>query len=153
MTEQLVADMNKALSRISGLYHQWCQTHELNEYFIRILCALYHEPELTQKELSDKYLVPRQTVNNAVQFLKRTGCIELTQDADDKRWKRISFTEAGLRFAREELRPVLALDDYAAARLGPSYFAELTRLLHAYGDVIEQGMKELPAEKEGRPCR
>ncbi len=142
MTEHLASRMDKALSRLNGLYYQWCQVNGRNEYFVRILCALYYEPELTQKELSDKYLVPRQTVNNAVQFLKREGYITLSQDAKDKRWKRMRFTGEGLSYARKELAPMLSLESYVLNRFGADRFGRLADLLFAYGDLVEEGMRE-----------
>lgn len=151
MTEQLTARMDKALSRINGLYYHWCQVNGRNEYFIRILCALYHDPELTQKELSDKYLVPRQTVNNAVQFLKREGYITLSQDKNDKRWKRIRFTGEGLAYARKELAPVLALEAYSLEHFGADRFSGLADLLFVYGDVVEEGMEALSRENKEVP--
>ena len=105
MEYENIASMNKALSRINGLYQKWCQSHTVNMYLLKVLYALYMEPDLQQKELSRNYQIPSQTVNNAIQNLKKSGYIELKQDEQDKRRKKISFTDTGMEYAKEVLAP------------------------------------------------
>lgn len=89
MNDENIVAMNKAISRTNGLYQKWFQEHTINSYLVQTLNALYMEPELSQSEISDYYKIPRQTVNNAIQTLRRWGYIELLPDERDKRWKRI----------------------------------------------------------------
>ena len=77
-------------------------------------------------------------VNNAIQNLKKSGYIELKQDEQDKRRKKISFTDTGMEYAKEVLAPMLELDQNIASRLGSEKFGQLTALLYAYGDALEQ---------------
>ena len=51
--EQMLRSVNIVLSRTNGLYKMWFQGRGLNEYLIRTLYALYMEPSLSQKEISD----------------------------------------------------------------------------------------------------
>lgn len=46
MEYENIASMNKALSRINGLYQKWCQSHTVNMYLLKVLYALYMEPDL-----------------------------------------------------------------------------------------------------------
>ena len=142
MEYENIAALNKALSRINGLYQKWCQSHAVNMYLLRVLYALYMEPNLLQKEISRNYQIPSQTVNNAIQTLKKNGYIELVQDDRDKRWKKISFTNTGIEYAKEVLAPMLALDQNVALRLGAEKYDQLTSLLYAYGDALEQETAE-----------
>lgn len=77
-------------------------------------------------------------MNNAIQNLKKSGYIELKQDEQDKRRKKISFTDTGMEYAKEVLAPMLELDQNIASRLGSEKFGQLTALLYAYGDALEQ---------------
>ena len=138
MEYENIASMNKALSRINGLYQKWCQSHTVNMYLLKVLYALYMEPDLQQKELSRNYQIPSQTVNNSIQNLKKSAYIELKQDEQDKRRKKISFTDTGMEYAKEVLAPMLELDQNIASRLGSEKFGQLTALLYAYGDALEQ---------------
>ena len=49
------------------------QSHTVNIYLLKDLEALYMEPDLQQKELSRNYQIPSQTVNNAIQNLKKAA--------------------------------------------------------------------------------
>lgn len=142
MNTENIAAMNKALSRINGFYQKWFQTHTMNSYLVQTLNALYMEPELTQKEVSEKYQIPRQTVNNAVQALKKDGYVELVQNSSDKRWKTISFTDAGKQYAYETLLPLLELDHTIAQKMGPQKYEQLIALLQEYGNILEREIAE-----------
>lgn len=142
MKNENIVTMNKALSRINGLYQKWYQTKELNIYLIQTLTALFMEPTLSQKEISDKYQIPRQTVNNAIQALKKEGYVELFQDGNDKRWKKILFTEEGQKYAEETILPLLTLDQRIAERMGTTKYHQLICLLQEYGNCLELEMAE-----------
>lgn len=142
MENDSIISMNKALSRINGLYQKWFQTRTLNSYLIQTLNALFMEPDLTQKEISDKYQIPRQTVNNAIQALKKEGYVELIQNENDKRWKKILFTEKGQKYAEETVLPLLTLDQKIAKRMGTTKYHQFITLLQEYGDSLEHEIVE-----------
>ena len=56
--EKLVHAKNIALSRTNGQYQKWYQEHGLNSYLIQTLYALYMEPSMSQKEISENYQMP-----------------------------------------------------------------------------------------------
>lgn len=138
MKNESITALNRALSRINGLYQKWYQLRGLNSYLLQTLNALVMEPDLTQREISDKYQIPRQTVNNAIQALKKDGYIELHQDEKDKRWKKILFTEQGRAYAEETVSPLFTLDQKIVKRMGKGKYVQLIALLQAYGDALEQ---------------
>lgn len=105
MEYENIASMNKALSRINGLYQKWCQSHTVNMYLLKVLYALYMEPDLQQKELSRNYQIPSQTVNNAIQNLKKSGYIELKQDEQDKRRKKYHSQIPAWNMPKKSWRP------------------------------------------------
>ena len=114
----------------------------INSYLVQTLNALYMEPELSQSKISDYYKIPRQTVNNAIQTLRRWGYIELLPDEQDKRWKRIVFTESGTAYAQETITPLLLLDRSIAERMGNARYRQLISLLNDYGDILEQAINQ-----------
>ena len=134
--EKLVQAMNIALSRTNGQYQKWYQEHGLNSYLIQTLYALYMEPSMSQKEISENYQMPKQTVNNTVKSLERRGYVELIPDENDKRGRRISFTAEGREYAILVLDPVLKLDQAVVERMGVENYGSLIQLLNAYSDAL-----------------
>ncbi|MER2169553.1 MAG: MarR family transcriptional regulator [Psychrobacillus psychrodurans] len=142
MPKEKIVSLNKALSKISGLYQKWFQQRQLNGYLMRAMTALHMENELSQKEISEGYQIPRQTVNNAVKALEKDGHVELFQDELDKRWKKIRFTETGRQFAEESLTPLIRLDEKILQRMGNEKYTQFISLLELYGELLEQEIKE-----------
>ncbi len=101
---------------------------------------------MSQSKISDYYKIPRQTVNNAIQTLRRWGYIELLPDERDKRWKRIVFTESGTAYAQETITPLLLLDRSIAERMGSTRYRQLISLLNDYGDILEQAVSTYSEE-------
>ena len=134
--EKLVQAMNIALSRTNGQYQKWYQEHGLNSYLIQTLYALYMEPSMSQKEISENYQMPKQTVNNTVKSLERRGYVELVPDEHDRRGRRISFTAEGREYAILVLDPVLKLDQAVVERMGVENYGSLIQLLNAYSDAL-----------------
>ena len=134
--EKLVQAMNIALSRTNGQYQKWYQEHGLNSYLIQTLYALYMEPSMSQKEISENYQMPKQTVNNTVKSLERRGYVELVPDEHDRRGRRISFTAEGREYAIRALDPVLKLDQSVVERMGVENYGSLIQLLNAYSDAL-----------------
>jgi len=140
--EQMLRSVNIVLSRTNGLYKMWFQGRGLNEYLIRTLYALYMEPSLSQKEISDNYMIPSQTVNNSVKTLEKEGCLELTQDRSDRRRKEITFTDCGKKYAEEALSPIIELDRRVIRRMGLKKFQQLIETLTAYAEALRQEINE-----------
>lgn len=136
--KEIIRNMNKALSTINGLYQKWFQNRTMNSCLVQTLHALYMEPDLTQKEISENYQMPPQTVNNAIQAMKKEGYIELIPNEKDKRYKKIIFTENGIKYAQETLSPLLELDKRIVKRMGTTKYKQLISLLISYGEALEQ---------------
>ncbi len=101
---------------------------------------------MSQSKISDYYKIPRQTVNNAIQTLRRWGYIELLPDERDKRWKRIVFTESGTEYAQETITPLLLLDRSIVEKMGSARYRQLISLLNDYGDILEQAVSTYSEE-------
>lgn len=141
MENELLVSINKALSRINGLYQKWYQKNSINSYQLQTLNALYNEPMLSQKEISDNYQIPAQTVNNAIKALEKQGYVQLIPDERDKRWRKISFTEEGVAYAEKTVAPLHQLDLAVMKRMGKKKYQQLIALLSDYGEALQEETK------------
>lgn len=141
MENELLVSINKALSRINGLYQKWYQKNSINSYQLQTLNALYNEPMLSQKEISDNYQIPAQTVNNAIKTLEKQGYVQLIPDERDKRWRKISFTEEGVAYAEKTVASLHQLDLAVMKRMGKKKYKQLIALLGDYGEALQEETK------------
>ena len=74
----------------------------------------------TQKEISDSYALPKQTVHNIVHDLKARGLLLLKPDGRNHRERRLQLTEAGKRYAANFMEPLLEQERAAVAATGPA---------------------------------
>ena len=68
--------------------------------------------------------------------------MELIQNENDKRWKKILFTEKGQKYAEETVLPLLTLDQKIAKRMGKTKYHQFITLLQEYGDSLEYEIAE-----------
>lgn len=138
--EKLLRELNAAMSRANGLYQRWFAQSGINSYLAQTLYALYMEPTLSQKEISERYQMPRQTVNNVVKALERDGYVELTPDPRDRRGRLIAFTRSGKQYADQTILPLITLDKKVVGLLGRRKLTSLINSLEEYGDALSEAM-------------
>lgn len=85
---------------------------------------------LTQQDLIEKMMFPKQTINSAVMGLAKKGLLELQMIPGTHNRKRILLTESGVEFAHNTVERMRQAEEQAAANMGPEktgQFAELYR--------------------------
>jgi DNA-binding MarR family transcriptional regulator len=72
-------------------------SHGLTPHGLAVLASLEQGPALTQRELARRCGVAPSTLNHTVGHLERSGWIERSPDATDRRLVRLAMTAHGLR--------------------------------------------------------
>lgn len=126
------------VSQINGMSCLWAQAHDINPYKLKPLYALYLEPRITQKKISETCSLPKQTVSNAIRELKEQGYIMLESDPDDKREKHIVLTESGERYLMEVTAPAVEMEKRIIARMGKDTYLSLLDGLKKYAEALAQ---------------
>lgn len=84
----------------NNMYEEWAKAHGLSVNCLLVLCAIHDGGEdCTQKKISQRWLIPKQTINMVFKDLERKGFVELFPLPEDKRNKVIRFTKAGKEYA------------------------------------------------------
>ena len=143
-TELLLRE-NKTASQTGRLYTKLNNFLKGDGDVTQILYAIYMEEGQTQKQISDGYGIPPQTVNNIVLEMQKNGHVILAEDEKDKRRKKINFTQKGLDFAKEKIGIIISLEEKAISDMGiENYkkFVELQELFNsAFKNEIEKFME------------
>lgn len=137
-----IRQLSKTIHQINGLYHKEIHQMDLNLYETRVLYALYIDKLKTQKEISEQYEMPKQTINNFITALHKQGFIEITADERDHRQKILALTDAGKDYAHRTLSPLLKFEEDVVAKIDPEKFALLLDALMDYSAALEAVRKE-----------
>ena len=94
----------------NNVYVEWAKAHGLSVNSLLVLCAIHDGGDnCTQKKISQRWLIPKQTINMVFKNFERKGFVELYPMPEDKRNKVIRFTQEGKEYADNivaELRKV-----------------------------------------------
>ena len=85
---------------------------------------------LTQQDLIERMMFPKQTINSAVMGLAKKGLLELRMIPGTRNRKRILLTESGVERAHDTVERMRQAEELAAAGMGSEkteQFAELYR--------------------------
>lgn len=99
------------------VYEEWAKSHGMSANSLLILEALY-DGIRTQKEISQKWCIPKQTINTILKDLEAQGYLELTAMEQDKRNKRIELTSKGRLFADRIITQVQEKELYVIRQMG-----------------------------------
>lgn len=150
-TELLVRE-NKILSQTGRLYTKLNNFLKGDGNVNQILYAIYMEECQTQKQISDDYGIPPQTVNNIVLEMQKNGHIVLEEDQKDKRRKQIKFTEKGMEFAKEKIGTILNLEKKAISVMGIDNYKKIVELQElfysSFKNEIEKFVKSQKTKTE-----
>lgn len=151
--DSLQGEREESLSQLRAFNESW---HEIDQYYARcaarsglsptafwILYELGVRGEgVTQQELAKALFLSRQTINSALNTLKKNGWIELREDPDNGRIRRIYFTKSGNAKVDEVVRPLIAHEDEVFLEMSPEEREALTRTFARYKDLLT---REIPA--------
>ena len=99
------------------VYEEWAKSHGMSANSLLILEALY-DGICTQKEISQKWCIPKQTINTILKDLEAQGYLELAAMAQDKRNKQIELTSKGKLFADRIITQVQEKELYVIRQMG-----------------------------------
>lgn len=88
-----------AWQSISTVYEDYARKAGISYNSLYILNAILYTESCTQKQICEKTLLPKQTVNNVVTGFFKNGYIELRELPENRRIKTIYLTEKGIEYA------------------------------------------------------
>lgn len=101
------------------MYEEWAKSNGLSVNCLLVLSAIYDsEDGCTQKKISQRWMVPKQTVNMLLKELEKQGLVELFPMQTDKRNKAIRFTPKGNEYADAIMSKLRKVETYAIEQLG-----------------------------------
>lgn len=101
------------------MYEDWSKRHGMSYNSVMVLSSIFENPEhCTQKLISQKWLLPKQTVNTFLKDFEQRKLIELSPSPSDKREKLIKPTPVGEEYAVSILAELRSLELHVLNRMG-----------------------------------
>lgn len=135
---ELLIRENKCVSSISRFYAKLTKFLHCEDNFNLVYYALFMEGEQTQKQISDGYSIPPQTVNNIVLSMQKKGFVTLEENQKDRRSKVIKFTKSGFDFAEKQIEKIVSFEKEAILRMGLENYKKMIELQ----ELLLTSMKE-----------
>ncbi len=125
--------------RQHAVYDRCAKRHDLTVNELFVLDILWFSPEgCTQKEICERLSANKQTVAAITGRFQKKGYIFFEEVAEDRRNKRIRFTERGRTYAQAIIPPAADAENLAMAALGTEKIAELVQLTTIFTENMEK---------------
>jgi DNA-binding MarR family transcriptional regulator len=111
----------------------------------RVLAVLAQEPGLSAAEVAERTAMDKVAVSRAVATLRRTGRLERTTDARDRRRSRLRLSAAGAEVYRQVVPVARRLELDLLDALAPEDRAALDRILRALQSKVRPATTTRPA--------
>lgn len=140
--QKFLRRLDNSLLLVRGVYADWAKRYGVSYNGMAILYYMDGFGSCTQKQLSEEFLIPKQTVNNVVKKLFAAGYIrECPKDGQREggwREKRLELTEEGKAHTDEMMGGLFHAEEVAARRIGRVQLTEMVDIMERYGSVLKE---------------
>lgn len=125
------------------MYEEWAKGKGLSGNSVLVLSAIFeYKDACTQKIISDKWSLPKQTVNSILKEFERKGLIRLIQSPDDKRSKFIHLTKTGARQAENIVSKLRELEMGVLKGMGHEQVDQMNGGMACFVSLFRKGASE-----------
>ncbi len=136
---ELVNAYCRLRDRQYAVYSRCAKRHGLTTNELFVLDILWFAPEgCTQTEICERLSANKQTIAAVIDRFRKKGLLWCEEVAEDRRNKRIRFTEAGRQYAGAIIPPAADAENLAMAELGIEKLTELVNLTARLTENMEK---------------
>lgn len=121
------------------VYEEWAKAHGLSVNSLLVLCAIHDGgDDCTQKKISQRWLIPKQTINMVFKDFERRGFVKLFPLPEDKRNKVIRFTKAGKEYADSIISELRKVELFAVEEVGIERMKQLNENMALFVELFSK---------------
>lgn len=121
------------------VYEEWAKAHGLSVNSLLVLCAIHDGgDDCTQKKISQRWLIPKQTINMIFKEFERKGFVEVFPMPEDKRNKIIRFTAAGKKYADTIISELRKVEIFAVEEIGIERMRQLNDSMALFVELFSK---------------
>lgn len=115
------------------VYEQWAKVNGLSINGLLVLSAIYEGGEdCTQKKISQRWMIPKQTTNMVLKEFDRKGFVRLLPMEKDRRNKYICFTDEGKEYADEIISNLRKVELAVIEKMGIEKMVQMNKNMELY---------------------
>lgn len=123
----------------NAVYEEWAKRQGLSVNGLLVLCAMEDGGEdCTQKKISQRWRIPKQTVNMVLKEFERKGLVQFFPMREDRRNKAIRFTEAGRDYAEGILSRLRKAELFAIGEMGVEKMEQLNESMALFARLFRE---------------
>lgn len=130
--------LTEAIMKIGGIEASIDNQSQASDLEIVLLYALDDGERHSQREIAEKWELPRSTVNTIVKRWEKEGIIVLEKISGKRREMFIRLTEKGSEKAKIDLSPIYSAEDNALKYSIEKYGETFIEALEYYADMLRQ---------------
>lgn len=136
-SRDLIRRLMLSVNVIDGVYAQQCKKIGIKENMLTLLYALDDGQPYSQKEISEKWLVPKTTLNTIVQECIQSGFVTLEEEVN--KWEKlIRLTAAGQKYGQEVLKMVYETEERALEKTLASHSEAFIAIMETFTEHLQQ---------------
>ena len=144
-TREYIRSMSSQEKKFDALYRNLASSFEIPDCAMWVLYyVLIAGKDVSQQELQELMMFPKQTINSAVTGLAKRGYIELEMITGTRNRKKIILTKSGKEFTEETVEKMIAAETKAISDMGEKKMKQYIRLHDEYFALLQEKF-----EKEG----
>ena len=129
-----------AWQSLSTIYEDYARKCGISYNSLYILNAVRSIENCTQKQICERTLLPKQTVNNVITAFLKSGYIELREFPENRRIKTIHLTQKGREYADTLIPHIHEADCSAMNALTDGQQDALLQLMETYVAAFRKAM-------------
>lgn len=122
------------------MYEEWSKEQGLSMNGYLILYSFYDEAAPTQKSISHKWQIPKQTVNSILKDYMQKGYIETISMPEDRRNKILKLTEKGKAYADKIIGKLQKKELFVMQKLGIENITRLNDIMEDFIGLFGNGV-------------
>lgn len=119
------------------IYEEWAKAHGISANGLLIIQSLY-DGICSQKEISKKWCIPKQTINTILKDFEVKGYLKFTAMEEDKRNKQIELTKAGREFVDNIIRQIQEKELYVIRKMGLDRMRQMNDSIELFNQLFRE---------------
>lgn len=127
----------------TAAYEEWSKEQGLSSNGVLVLYSFYSGDECcTQKSISRKWCIPKQTVNTILKDFQKKGYVEMVSMPDDRRNKLLKLTDSGKLLADEVIGKLRKKEVHVMEKMGLKNITDLNDNMERFVGLFREGDAE-----------
>lgn len=138
-TEEYLSNIGRQEKQFDALYRNAGALFGLPDCAMWVLYYLSSsDQELSQQDLIEKMMFPKQTINSAVAGLSKKGLVELTMISGTRNRKKITLTEVGKVLTENTVDRMFQAECRAVEQMGTERMTTYMKLYRDFFTCLQQ---------------